>query len=84
MPNEKVMIIPLIVGLIKKMPLCRMSQYFPEPYERSTGNVRVELDLINYVTKVDLKGATGVDTSNLVVKSNLAGLKVVSLKADLS
>ena len=36
-----------------------MSEYFPKP--KSLGsNVKVELDLSNYVTKVDLKNATGV------------------------
>ena len=42
------------------MSLCKMSPYFPKLYERSNGNVMVELDLCNYVTKTDLKGATGV------------------------
>ena len=37
------------------------------------GNVKIELDLSNYITKVYLKGAKGVDTSNLAVKSNLSG-----------
>ena len=36
-----------------------MSQYFPEPYEGSGGNVNVELDLFNQATKADPKGATG-------------------------
>ena len=52
-----------------------MSQYFHKPYEYSSGNVTVKLDLSNYVTKVDLKGGTGVDTSNLEAKSDLASLK---------
>ena len=38
----------------------------------------IELDLSNYVTKADLKGATGVNTSNLATK-----LYLVSLKADI-
>ena len=29
----------------------------------------------NYITKTDLKGATGIDTSNLALKSNLDNLK---------
>ena len=45
-----------------------MSQNFPKPYERSGGNIKVDLDLSNYVTKDYLKDATGVDTSNLVAK----------------
>ena len=45
-----------------------MSQHFPKPYERYSGIVKVELNLSNYVTKEDLKEASGVDTSNLAVK----------------
>ena len=39
-----------------------MSEYFPEP-KSFGGRVKVELDLSNYATKVDLKNATGVDLS---------------------
>ena len=39
-----------------------MSQYFP-PYRSSGRNIKVELDLISYVTKTDLKNATHVDVS---------------------
>ena len=60
-----------------------MSQYFPRPYERSIRNVKVELDLSNYATKADLKGATGADISNLAVKSNLASLKAEVDKIDI-
>ena len=49
-----------------------MSQYFAKPDECSTGNKKVELDLYNYAVKADLKGATGVDTSNLAAKSDLS------------
>ena len=42
-----------------------MSQYFPEPYECSDGNVKVEFDLFNYAPKADLKGVTAIDTSRL-------------------
>ena len=34
-----------------------MSRCFPEPYESSSENVKVELDLSSYVTKSDLKEA---------------------------
>ena len=27
-------------------------RYFPKPYERSSGNVKVELDLFNFGTKL--------------------------------
>ena len=46
--------------------LYKMSQCFPKLYERSGENIQVELGLSNYATKVDLKGGTGADTSNLV------------------
>ena len=39
-----------------------MSEYIPEPKSLG-GRVKVELDLSNYATKVDLKNATGVDLS---------------------
>ena len=32
-----------------------MSQYFTKPYKCFGGNVTVELDLSNYITKADLK-----------------------------
>ena len=74
MSNVKVVIIRLLVGLIK-MLLYKMSQYFPKPYERLGRNMKVELDLTDCATKADLKEATGVDTSNLAAKSDLARLK---------
>ena len=52
-----------------------MSQYFPELYEHSGGNVKVELDLFNYATKATLEGATGIDTSTMASKTDLAGFK---------
>ena len=74
MSNGKVMIILLTAGLIKKT-LHKMSQYFPKPYKPFGGDINVEVDLSNYATKTDLKKATGVDTSKLAVKSDLASLK---------
>ena len=51
-----------------------MSQYFPEP--KCLGErAKVELDLPNYATKADLKNATGVDTSKIAKKIDLANLK---------
>ena len=35
-----------------------MSQYSPKLWERLSRNIKVELDLSNYATKADLKGAT--------------------------
>ena len=49
------------------------SKYFP-PYE-STNNIKVELDLANYATKVDVKNITHVDVSSYATKTNLAALK---------
>ena len=37
--------------------------------------MKVELDLSNYVTKANLKKATGVDTSSFAKKTDLANLK---------
>ena len=37
--------------------------------------MKVELDLSNYVTKAELKNATGVDTSKFAKKVDLANLK---------
>ena len=45
-----------------------MSKYFPGPYRGFEGNIKVELDLYSYVTKVVLKNAIGVDTSNSSLK----------------
>ena len=53
-----------------------MSQYFP-PYNNSSENIKVELDLSNYATKKDIKDITHVETSikNYALKTNLAALK---------
>ena len=51
-----------------------MSQYFP-PYNNSSENIKVELDLSNYATKKDMKDITHVDTSSYALKTNLAALK---------
>ena len=55
---------------------------------------KVEVDLSIYATKADLKGATGIDTSNFTLILNLASLKteidklgiekLVPVPADLS
>ena len=60
-----------------------MSQYFPIPYEYSSRTINTELGLCEYVVKGYLKGATGVDTSNLTPKFNLASLKVKVDKIDI-
>ena len=51
-----------------------MSEYFPEP--KSLGKrLKIELNLSNYVTKVDLKNATGINTSKFAKKLDLLNLK---------
>ena len=45
-----------------------MSGFFPKTKSAGT-NMKVELDLSNYATKVDLKNATGVDTSSFAKKN---------------
>ena len=60
-----------------------MSEFFPKLYKTFGGNVKAGLDLSNYATKADLKGATDVETSNLAVKSDLANLKAEVDKRDI-
>ena len=58
------------------------SQYFP-PYESSSNNIKVQLDLTNYATKDDVKNITRVDVSSYVTKTNLAALKSEVDKIDV-
>ena len=51
-----------------------MRLYFP-PYGSSIENIKVELDLANYLTKDDVKNITHVDVSSYALKTNLAALK---------
>ena len=50
-----------------------MSEYFPEP--KSLEKAKVELDLYNYTTKIDLKNATGKNTLSFAKKVDLTSLK---------
>ena len=50
-----------------------MSEHFPKP-KHFSGKMEVELDLSNYLTKVGLKNARDVDTSNCAKMSDLAWL----------
>ena len=59
-----------------------MSEYSPEP-KYSGGRVKVELDLFNYATKVDLENTTGVDTLKFPKKVHLASLKYNVDKLDI-
>ena len=60
-----------------------MSQYFPEPYECSGEDIKFVLDLVNYSTNANLKGATGIDTSTLASKTDLACLKFKLVNLDV-
>ena len=58
-----------------------MSTYFP-PYNNSSENIKVELDLSNYATKKDIKDITHIDASGFALKTNLAALKTEVDKID--
>ena len=60
-----------------------MSQYCPKPCRAFGGNVKVELDLSSYATTGELKNATGVDTSKLAAKSDLASFTAKVDKIDV-
>ena len=60
-----------------------MSEYFPKPYEPFAGDISVKLDLSNYTPKGDVKGATGVNLSNLGAISDVASLKDEVDKIDI-
>ena len=60
-----------------------MSEYFPQPLWSYGENVKVKIDLSNYVTKADIKNITHVDTSNFASKANLANLKTEVNKLDI-
>ena len=58
-----------------------MSAYYL-PYKNSSNNIKVKLDLTNYVTKDDVKNITHVDVSSFASKTNLAVLKTEVDKID--
>ena len=60
-----------------------MNWYFPRRYRSSERNVKVELDLSSYPTKVELKNATGVGAYKLAAKSDLAIPKTEVDKLDV-
>ena len=82
MSNGEAMILHLIVELIKYI-LYKMSQNFPKSCEAFGENISVKVDLSGYATKLDLKNETGVDTSKLAAKSDLASLKAEVDKTDV-
>ena len=58
-----------------------MSNYFP-PYNNSSKNIKVELDLSNYATQDDFKNIMHVDVSSYASKTNLVVLKTEVDKID--
>ena len=60
-----------------------MSQYFPNPYEPFGGDINMNVDLSNYVTKTDLKSILHIDVRSYALKSNLASLKAEVVKSDI-
>ena len=64
MSNGKVMTIHLIVGLIKKIQILKMS-YFPDPYNRSKNKLKVGLNLSNCARRY-------VNTSDFTKKADSA------------
>ena len=74
----------LVAFMIKnyKRVYYKMSTYYP-PYKSSSNNIKVELDLTNYATKIDLNNITHVDTSSFASKTNLAALKSEVDKIDI-
>ena len=58
------------------------SEYFPKP-NSLWENVKVELDLSNYATKIDMKNATGVHTLPFAKKTDLVNLKSDIDKLDI-
>ena len=41
-----------------------MSQYFPKPFKRFRGDIKIKVDLSNYAAKDDIKNVVHVNTSN--------------------
>ena len=59
-----------------------MSTYYP-PYKSSSNNIKIELDLTKYATKIDLKNITLTDVSSFASKTNLSALKTKVDKIDV-
>ena len=74
MCSGKVMIIDLIPGYTKMISLYKIS-YFSEPYNHSKNQIKVELDLPDYATKSDSKGATNINTRKFAKEAYLGDLK---------
>ena len=59
-----------------------MSEYILKPQSHEE-NIKVKIDLSNYVTKEDIKNITHVDTSGFALKTNLSSLKTKVDKLDI-
>ena len=59
-----------------------MREYLTEP-KSSRANLKVELDLSNHATKIDLKNAADDDTSASAKQNELANLKSDEDKLDI-
>ena len=59
-----------------------MSEYILKPQSHEE-NIKVKIDLSNYVTKEDIKNITHVDTSGFALKTNLSILKTKVDKLDI-
>ena len=61
-----------------------MSQCFPKPFNSHFGDsIKVQIDLNNYATKIDIKNISHVDTSSFALKTNLASLKTEADKLNI-
>ena len=61
-----------------------MSEYFPKPYKSFREDIKIRVNHSNYATKADIKNIAHVDTSNFVLKTNLANLKTEVDKLDIN
>ena len=59
-----------------------MSEYFPKA-KALEANMKVELELVNYATKTDLKNEAGADTLDFAKKTDLANLNSDVDKLDI-
>ena len=61
-----------------------MSEYFPKPYKSFREDIKIRVNHSNYATKAYIKNIAHVDTSNFVLKTNLANLKTEVDKLDIN
>ena len=73
LPSRRVMVIHSVTGLVWNIYYKDESIFYWTVWIL-VSNVKVELNLSNYATKVDLQRATVVDTSMLAAETDLARL----------